>query len=563
MDFQSSPEGVAVTNASEKSIEEIAVWLREESEAPDFQSGLTDLLFELCSLRSIPGESVVVSAREEDAVFERLIRTIKSSALPGRIEKLAIDESIANSPRYTKPYYTSAERPYMNRSNLVHVYEPENGGMRSPSLALDAHIDTVAPYFKPYLKEGKLYGRGASDDKGCCVAILGASILLEKLRKSRGIAPRGRLVSMFVIDEESGGNGSLSLAADPDLAKLYDTVVIAESTQGQIHTANRGAVWYKVDLGPETSETTVFALKTVRAFEKTGRSLRNESEHPQFPSKPVQTCHGVLGKYGEHPSGICGYIEFSIDSDQLDITEITKLAEKGVADYIAEYGDRTKILDPLTKMPKIEKHYDLIRQGKEILLKVHGNTGHMGSSLENDNAITKAAFIVPELLKSTSKPRIQLARTGSVPFLLEGGQGFLPSHTIGQVKARMGKALSALYEEETTENGYRGPAPMLSFDKLHNEAFARDPNSVEALKAIEAANLVGINVALPLTGFPASCDARLFAGLHPDKQVLTAGPGSIRFAHADNEHIDMTELAQSCAFYALYALSLSGAVGYA
>jgi len=549
-----------VTNVPQKSLEEIAVWLRHEAESSDFKTSLTELLIELCELRTIPGENMVEAAMEENAVFDKLIKTIKSSALPGRIEKLAIDESIAKSPRYTKPYYTTAERPYRNRSNLVHVYEPENGGIRGPSLALDAHIDTVAPYFKPYLKEGKLYGRGASDDKGCCVALVGASILLEKLRKSHGIAPQGRVVSMFVIDEESGGNGSLSLAADPDLAKLYDTIVIAESTQGQIHTANRGAVWYKVELGTETPEATAFALKVVRLFEKTGRSLRKESEHPQFPSKPVQTCHGVLGKYGEHPSGICGYIEFLIGGEKLDITEISKLAEKGLADYIAEYGDRTKILDPLTKMPKIEKHYDLIPQGKEILLKVHGNTGHMGSSLENDNAITKAAFIVPEILKSTSKPLIQLAQSGSVPFLLEGGQGFLPSHTIEQVKARMGKALSVLYEEELTRNGYRGPAPTLSFDKLHNEAFARDPDSDEALKAIEAANLVGIPVALPLTGFPASCDARLFAGLHPDKQVLTAGPGSIRFAHADNEHIDMTELAQSCAFYALYALSLSGAV---
>ena len=549
-----------MTNASEKRIEEIAAWLRKESEDRDFKSSLADLLFKLCTIRSIPGENVAEAAREEDAIFERLINTIKSNALVGTIEKLEIDESIVNKTHYTKPFYTSDEKPYRNRSNLIHIYEPEDGEILGPSLALNAHIDTVAPFFKPYFKEGKLYGRGASDDKGGCVAIVGASILLEKLRKSRGIAPRGRIVSMFVIDEESGGNGSLSLAANGDLARLYDTVIIAESTQGQIHAANRGAVWYKVDLGQETPEATAFALKVVRVFEKTGRSLRMESEHPQFPSKPVQTCHGVLGKYGEHPSSICSYIEFSIEGERLDIAEITRLAEKGLADYIAEYGDRTKIIDSLTKLPKIDKHYDLIPQGKKILLKVYGNTGHMGSSLENDNAITKAAFIVPELLTSASKPSIQLAQTGRPPFLLEGGQGFLPCHSIDQVKTRMGEALSALYEEELTTHNYRGPAPTLSFDKLHNEAFAKDPNSIEALKAIEAATLVGINVVLPLTGFPASCDARLFAGLHPDKQVLTVGPGSIRFAHADNEHIDMKELVQSCAFYALYALSLSGAI---
>jgi acetylornithine deacetylase/succinyl-diaminopimelate desuccinylase-like protein len=426
---------------------------------------------------------------------------------------------------------------------------------------LNAHIDTVAPYFTPYIKEEKLYGRGACDDKGCCAAILGASILLEKLRKAYGIAPLGRIVWMYVIDEESGGNGSLALAADAELTTLYDTIIIAESTQDQIHTSNRGAVWYKIDLGLETPESTSFALKIVRAFEKAGRSLRSESEHPQFPLKPVQTCHGILGKFGEHPSRICGSIEFSISSENLDFAGIAKLAEKGLANYIHEYGDRAKIIDPFTKKPKIDKHFDLFQQNGKIILKVYGNTGHMGSSLENDNAITKAAFIVPEIQKSNSKPCIRLAQTVNGPFVLEGGQGFLPSHTIEQITSRMGMALEILYEEETTRNGYQGSVPVLSFNKLHNEAFARDPNSPEALKAIEAARMVGIHIKLPLSGFPASCDARLFASFHQDKQVFTSGPGSLRFAHSDNEHIDMTELVRSCAFYALYALSITRMIG--
>lgn len=537
-----------------------AEWLKRESKDPGFAAILSELLFDLCELRSIPGESVARTALEESAVFDRLIETIKSKALPGRISRLPIDDRISEDLRYTKPYYTSDATPYRNRANLIHVFEPEKDAPAGPSIALNAHIDTVAPYFKPYLKDGNLYGRGACDDKGCCVALIGASMLLEKLRRTSGIAPRGRIISMFVIDEESGGNGSLSLAADKGLAKLYDSIVIAESTEGQIHPANRGAIWYKVDLGEETPESTRLALKLVRAFENTGRALRKESEHPLFPSKPVQTCHGILGNYGEHPSRICGYIEFSIRGEKLDKAEISALAEKGLADYIAEYADRTKVIDPLTNKPKIEKHYDLIQKRDHLLLKVYGNTGHMGSSLENDNAITKAAFIVPGIQRSATNLRIGLARKGGVPFILEGGQGFLPSHSIGEVKARMKKALDVVYTEEHAEGAYRGGIPSLSFDKLHNDAFARDPDSAEARKAVEAARLVGIEVDLPLSGFSASCDARLFAQFHQDKQVLTAGPGSIRFAHADNEHIDLVELARSCAFYALYALSITGAL---
>ena len=545
---------------SKGGFEDLASWLKRESEIPGFQSELADLLFELCGLRSIPGESVAEAAREEEAVFATLIKTIQGKALPGRIEKPLIDEEISKDWRYTKPYYTKDGAPYRGRSNLLHIYEPSDGEVAGPSLALNAHIDTVAPFFKPYMQEGELFGRGACDDKGCCVAILGASMLLEKLRKSSGIAPRGRIVSMYAIDEESGGNGSLALASDAGISALYDTIIVAESTQGQIHASNRGAVWYKVELGPETAEATAFALKIVRTFEKVGRSLRNESEHPQFPSKPVQTCHGILGRYGEHPSRICGYIEFSIRGEKLDLEAVARSAEAGLSNYISEYSDRTKIIDPVTKRPKIEKHYDLLREGDKILLKVYGNTGHMGSSLENDNAITKASFIVPEIQRAGVDSRIRLAQAESGLFILEGGQGFLPSHSIEQIKSRMGEALALLYEEEKSTEGYQGPSPILSFDKLHNEAFARDPDSEEAMKAIKAAQAVGINVDLPLKGFPVSCDARLFASLHKDKQVFTAGPGFIRFAHADNEHINIAELARSSAFYALYALSLTGAI---
>jgi acetylornithine deacetylase/succinyl-diaminopimelate desuccinylase-like protein len=504
---------------------------------------------------------VIDAALEENAVFDRLIKALEARALPGIVEKLAIDKDLAADPRYTKPYYTSDSKPYRNRGNLLHIYEPADGDAMGTSIALNAHVDTVAPFFKPYLRNGELYGRGACDDKGCCVAILGATILLEKLRRSFNIAPRARVVSMFVIDEESGGNGSLALAKDARISRLYDAIVISESTQGQIHTANRGAVWYKVDFGDESAESTMFALKVVTAFEKAGKALRHASNHPQFPSRPVQTCQGILGKYGEHPSGICGYIEFSISARKLELDKLIKPIESGLAKFTAEYGDRTKIIDPRTNTPKIDKHYELVQRDDDILLKVYGNTGHMGSSLENDNAIAKAAYILMEVRHWDMETLIGLGQKSSRSLLLEGGQGFLPDHGIDQVKSIMENALLSAYNEETLRNSYRGPFPKLSFDKLHNEAFARDPNSIEAIMAIEAAQLAGITVTLPLTGFPVSCDARLFANIHPEKQVLTVGPGSIRYAHADDENINIAELAQSCVFYALYILSLTGAVG--
>jgi acetylornithine deacetylase/succinyl-diaminopimelate desuccinylase-like protein len=184
----------------------------------------------------------------------------------------------------------------------------------------------------------------------------------------------------------------------------------------------------------------------------------------------------------------------------------------------------------------------------------------MGSSQENDNAIAKAAYIIPEVQHCDMEPLIGLGQKGSRSLILEGGQGFLPDHGMDQVKSIMERALSTTYKEETLKNGYRGPFPELSFDKLHNESFSRDTDSIEAITAVEAAQMSGIAVTLPLTGFPVSCDARLFANIHPGKQVLTVGPGSIRYAHADDENINIAELVRSSAFYALYILSLTGAL---
>ena len=107
--------------------------------------------------------------------------------------------------------------------------------------------------------------------------------------------------------------------------------------------------------------------------------------------------------------------------------------------------------------------------------------------------------------------------------------------------------------------GYAGGAPRVSFDKLHNDAFDGDPDCRAMRHGLLAARLVGIPIALPVRGFRASCDARLFAREYPDKPVITTGPGSITVAHGDGERMDLAELARSAAFLAVYLLLLTGA----
>lgn len=101
------------------------------------------------------------------------------------------------------------------RENLVAIFEGED---TSRSIMLAAHMDTEAlcdetlwddPPLSGLIKDGKIYGRGAGDDKfGLIVAWF-----LIKAFKECGIMPKKNILIGSYIDEEGGGgNGALGLA---------------------------------------------------------------------------------------------------------------------------------------------------------------------------------------------------------------------------------------------------------------------------------------------------------------------------------------------------------------
>lgn len=96
------------------------------------------------------------------------------------------------------------------RRNLVVKVKGTGGGK---SIVLNAHLDIVPPgdlsaWAYPPLEgtivDGKLYGRGAFDDKA------GVAIILSVLDLLRTLPPlRGDLIVQFVLEDETTGNGSL------------------------------------------------------------------------------------------------------------------------------------------------------------------------------------------------------------------------------------------------------------------------------------------------------------------------------------------------------------------
>lgn len=552
----------------------------------DMVNGLSDLLMELCRIDTTPRPDVASLAADEARCFQIIEEHLQQAGVPGLcIERRPINPAIERHRFYSNPAYAavngsipSATSVYRGRDNLLALVEESKS---APGLAINVHVDVVHPYIPPRKQGRRVLGRGACDDKGPLVALLGAMRLLGNHLRRHDLRLARPLTLMFVIDEESGGNGSLSLAVDRHLKDRYDTLLVLECCSSRIHPGNRGAVWYQVTGGLEGVNMLEAGAFIIDEMEATGRAIKAESRHALFPHRPVQTCHGILGSFGEHPSRICGYLEFIVAfADGAKVhSAVRALLEDvltaGLQEYIGQYGDKTRTLDPTTQRPKVQRHFDLIQEDSVLYVQVFGSTGHMGSILEKDAAITKAAALIRALIRSRqvleacADGRMELKLTNwtdSSRLLMEGGQGFLPTHDMVQVQDRLRQAVWRGMERYLCQIDQQDlidrvrESIRVTYDKLHNAAFAADPDSPAMHQAIEAARAAGIwREDQPVCGWDVSCDARLFACEYPDDLVvLTGGPGHLRHAHADDEQIDIDDVVSFARFLMEFILNRCG-----
>ncbi len=578
----------------------IARAIRARTRTAGFRRYLQGLLVELCEIDTTPNADVKRMQAAEDGCFRILERELRGLAFPGaRLERRPVNPAIQAHPNYSLLHFTrtpqrpqglSPQETYAGRSNLLCVIPGASGSRAGQSVAVNAHLDVVAPYFPPRVKSGTVFGRGACDDKGPAVSIVAALKLLSEVMPAAGLAWNKNVVAMLVVEEETGGNGSLSLAIDRGLKQLYDSILVCECTGLKFYPANRGAVWYRADLkGPaEASPFEMFAFVN-EEMEKEGAAIRAESRHKLFPQRPVQTCHGIIGPFGEHPSRICGEVSFNVQFDKPPGAQVELLVrdclEAGLAGYVGLYGDKTTVTDPATGKPMVARHYDVRREGDGFQVDVHGAAGHMGAIRDRDGAITKMAHLVRSLV--ASKAKLEASAGGRVSFelgdphpanrqspiangqppipslILEGGQGFVPTHNINEVMDRLDRAAQRGAENYLRRIGRpeRGEEVVtVAYEKLHNVAFDGDPDSPSVRNAIAAAKACGIWKEEPVLGWTVSCDARLFATEYPGMQVLTFGPGQLAFAHSDQEQITLEEIRAAAEFLALFLLKQTGTI---
>ncbi|MFH0962658.1 MAG: M20/M25/M40 family metallo-hydrolase [Planctomycetota bacterium] len=187
-----------------------------------------------------------------------------------------------------------------------------------------------------------------------------------------------------------------------------------------------------------------------------------------------------------------------------------------------------------------------------------GKSCHMGRKYDGINAIDlacEAKAILYEYEKELDRDQerqplfagykhpaqvnIGMLRGGDFPSqvagwaVMEGGVGFLPNRPMEQVKMDL-----ARYLEERASKELRA-RHRLTFPKLHNDSF-ETPVEHPLVQAFHAATLE-TQARKDITGWPVSCDARLFAKVGGMATVVF-GPGSIQDAHSAREGVRMSEI---------------------
>jgi len=543
---------------------------------PAFRAWLADLLIELCAVDTAVTSDVARMAAQEAKVFRIISRELSSLALPGAtLSRAPVSPEVIGHASFTKLHHTTTpERPqgltpeeaFAGRANLLFL--ADGPGAPGRGTAFNAHVDVVAPFIPPRREADRIYGRGTADDKGGVAAIIAAIRLVDDLVRAGAVELRNRLTAMFVIEEETGGNGSLSLAMDRALQKRYDSLVVFDTAANRICPANRGAVWFACETRAIADDSNACPLLAtawaVLEMQREGEAIKAESDHPLFPHRPVQTCNGILGPFGQLPSRICGEVVCTVHTggDRARANALRGAIDRGIAAYVAAYGDRTKQIDPGTGRAKVARHVDITDAGDHLTVAVHGSTGHMGSLAENGAAITKWAYVAKaaavEEARHGRRAEIALQGGETSVIVLEGGQGFLPTHAIDDVRQRMASAHHRGVAEYARFAGVDAAAldARITYDKLNNMAFDGDPDSPTVRNLLAAARAIGAD-AEP-HGFDVSCDARLFAHECPDLAVVTTGPGELRRAHSDEEYVDLDELCDAAALGAIFLLRETG-----
>jgi len=154
---------------------------------------------------------------------------------------------------YDLSFIEAAGRPECSLTHpRVNVIGHLNGSRFHPTLHFNGHIDVVPPGagwtldpFAAEMRDGRIYGRGVTDQKAGIAASLFA---VEAIRRA-GFKLAGSIEQSATVDEESGGFAGVAYLAEHGYIRpdLVDYVIITEPLDyDRICLGHRGVYWFEV-----------------------------------------------------------------------------------------------------------------------------------------------------------------------------------------------------------------------------------------------------------------------------------------------------------------------------
>jgi acetylornithine deacetylase len=211
------------------------------------------------------------------------------------------------------PSFFCDRKDFNGNPNLVAVLKGTGEGK---SIILNGHIDVVPvgdeqnwkhDPFSGHIEGGKLYGRGSTDMKGGTVALL---LALEAIIQS-GIRLKGDVIFQSVIEEESGGAGTLAAVVRGYQA---DGAIIPEPTNMKVFPKQQGSMWFRIRVkgksahggtrykGVSAIEKSMVVLQRLAELEKERNQRITDPLYEKIPI-PIPINVGKI-KSGDWPSSV-------------------------------------------------------------------------------------------------------------------------------------------------------------------------------------------------------------------------------------------------------------------
>lgn len=229
------------------------------------------------------------------------------------------------------------------RHNLIARLHP---GASLPPLCFGGHIDTVplgkaewsVNPFAGEVRDGQVFGRGATDMKGGIAAMTTAALTAAPF-----LGPDQDILIHVYGGEETGCQGSLQVMED--MAKAPGAVIITEPTNNRPLAGHRGALWIELSTQGKTAHGSMPEFGE-NALDKLLPTARRLSEHAfSVPG------HEFLGR----PTMALTTMHAGLNVNSIPDGAKLTLDIRTIPDFDGEavMADLQPLLDPCVKMRRI------------------------------------------------------------------------------------------------------------------------------------------------------------------------------------------------------------------